>query len=139
MALAAGEVDSKFQSVFGSAEKLTDQLREWGDVAGVTETQGKNLAASFGNLAMAQGLSSKESQEMALKVATLAGDLASFQDQDPSEVFRDLNKALLTTEREGMKKYDIAISEAEVKTVAMRKATEDGRTEITAADRALAS
>jgi hypothetical protein len=54
-------------------------------------------------------------------------------------VFEDLNKALLTTEREGMKKYGIAISENEVKTLAAARATREGRDEVTEADRAFAS
>lgn len=139
MATAAAEVESKFQAVYGANERLTDSLREWGDVAGVTETQGKNLAATFGNLAQAQGISADRSADLALDVASLAGDMASFNDADPSQVFDDLNKALLTTEREGMKKYGIAITEAEVKTRAAEIAAADGRTEVTKADRAYAS
>jgi len=139
MASAAEEVDSKFQAVFGSAQDLNDALREWGDLAGVTETDAKNLAATFGNLAMAQGLSEDVTEALVKDVAALAGDMASFNDADPSQVFNDLNKALLTTEREGMKKYGIAITESEVKTRALAIATKDGRTEVTKADRALAS
>ena len=139
LAAAAEEVDSKFQSVFGTANELNDALREWGDMAGVTETQAKDLAATFGNLAQAQGFTNTESQKLAVEVAKLAGDMGSFNDVDPSTVFNDLNKALLTTEREGMKKYGVAITEAEVKTRALAIATADGRTEVTAQDRALAS
>lgn len=139
LAVAAEEVDSKFQAVYGTSEDLTAQLEEWGNMAGVTTTEGKELAATFGNLAQAQGISLDESKRLALEVASLAGDMASFNDQDPAMVFNDLNKALLTTEREGMKKYGIAITEAEVKTRAAAIATEDGRDEVTKADRAYAS
>lgn len=139
MAVAAEEVDSKFEAVYGSAENLNESLEQWGNMAGVTTTQAKNLAATFGNLAMAQGISADATEALAMDVATLAGDMASFNDEDPSVVFNDLNKALLTTEREGMKKYGIAINEAEVKTRAAAIAAEDGRDEITKADRAYAS
>lgn len=139
LAAAAEEVDSKFRSVFGAAKDLTQTLEEWGDVAGVTTTDAKDLAATFGNLAMAQGLSRDETEDLTVKVAQLAGDLASFNDVDPSTVFNDLNKALLTTEREGMKKYGIALTETEIKQKALEIATADGRSEVTKADRALAS
>jgi len=98
-----------------------------------------NLGASFGNLAIAQGMSKDETELLVGKVAELAGDLASFNDADPEAVFEDLNKALLTTEREGMKKYGIAISEVEVKQRALELATEDGRTEVSQADRVMAA
>lgn len=139
LASAADEVDSKFEAVFGSNEKLIDSLREWGDVAGVTESDAKDLAATFGNLAIAQGVGADEAADLSVEVATLAGDMASFNDSDPAQVFEDINKAMLTTEREGMKKYGIAVSEAEVKTRAMELAVADGRDEVTQADRAMAS
>jgi len=139
LAVAAEEVESKFDAVYGSAEDLRSQLEAWGDMAGVTTTQAMDLAATFGNLAQAQGITAENTQDLALDVAELAGDMASFNDKDPAEVFRDLNKALLTTEREGMKKYDIAITEAEVKTRAAAIAAAEGRDEVTKADRAYAS
>ena len=139
MAIAAEEVDSKFQAVYGTAEELTGALSAWADMAGITDTAARDMAGTFGNLAMAQGVSADDTEALVLQVATLAGDMASFNDSDPEQVFEDLNKALLTTEREGMKKYGIAISEAEVKTRALRIATADGRDEVTQADRAMAS
>ena len=139
LAVSAEEVDEKFRAVFGTTTDLTDSLREWGDLAGVTEQRGKDLAATFGNLAIAQGLSKDETENLTLLVAELAGDMASFNDQDPEQVFFDLNKALLTTEREGMKKYGIALTETEIKQRALDIAVADGRTEFTKGDKALAS
>jgi len=139
MAAAAEEVDSKFEAVFGTNQRLIQSLEDWASLAGITDSKAKDLAATFGNLAMAQGLSRDATEDLTVDVAELAGDLASFNNIEPDVVFNDLNKALLTTEREGMKKYGIAISEAEVKTRALAIATGDGRTEVTKADRALAS
>lgn len=139
LASAAAEVDSKFDSVFGTAEDLTAALEAWGDMAGVTTTEAKSMAATFGNLAQAQGLSDEATEDLVMKVATLAGDMASFNDADPAQVFKDLNAAVLTTEREGMKKYGIALTETEIKQEALRIATAEGRSEFTKADKALAS
>lgn len=139
MAIAADEVDSKFEAVYGTAEEFTAALKDWSDMAGITDTAAKDMAATFGNLAIAQGVSADDTEELALAVAGLAGDMASFNDVDPATVFEDLNKALLTTEREGMKKYGIAVTEAEVKSRAMAIAVADGRSEVTQADRAMAS
>ena len=139
LATAAEEVESKFQAVFGASEQLRQSLEEWGDVAGVTETKGMDLAATLGNLAMAQGISREATEELTLDVAQLAGDLASFNDQDPAQVFQNLTKAITTTERESLKPLGIAITEAEVKQRALARAIADGRTEATKADRAFAS
>lgn len=139
LAAAADEVDSKFDAVFGTSTRMNQALIDWGDIAGVTEADAKNLAATFGNLAQAQGVSATDTEELTLLVAELAGDMASFNDADPALVFNDLNKALLTTEREGMKKYGIALTETEIKQEALRIAAEDGRDSFTKADKALAS
>ena len=139
LAASAVEVESKFKAVYGAAEDLRTKLREWGDQAGVTEQDALNLGASFGNLAIAQGMSKDETELLVGKVAELAGDLASFNDADPEAVFEDLNKALLTTEREGLKKYGLAISENEVKHRAMELAIADGRSEVAQADRVMAA
>ncbi len=139
LAIAADEVDSRFQTVFGSAKTFREELETWGNMAGVTVTAAEDLASSFGNLAQTQGISKDASAEFALKVAELAGDLASFKDLDPERVFLALNKGLLTTEKEGLKAFDLAISAAEVDTRALIIATKDGRTEITKADKAYAS
>jgi hypothetical protein len=139
LAVTAEEIDSKFEAVYGSAEDFRESISAWADQAGVTDSRAKDLVATFGNLAMAQGISKGETEEFAQKVATLAGDMGSFNDADPEQVFEDLNKALLTTEREGLKKYGIAVSENEVKQRALELAIADGRGEVTQADRALAS
>lgn len=139
LAAAAEEVDSKFEAVFGTADELEAKLSELGDTAGITDADIKGLSATFGNLAQAQGITGEATQELTLDVAELAGDLASFNDADPAQVFGNLTKAILTTEREGLKPLGIAVSEAEVKTRALAIATADNRTEVTKADRALAS
>lgn len=139
LAASAAEVDSKFQAVYGSAGDLETRLEEWGDKAGVTESKAKDLAGTMGNLALAQGLSRDATIELVSKTADLAGDLASFNDANPEEVFFDLNKAILTTEREGMKKYGISLNENEIKQRALELALADGRSEFSKADKALAT
>jgi hypothetical protein len=139
LAVAANEVDARFQAVFGSAIEFRDALESWGDMAGVTKTRAEDLASSFGNLAQTQGLTAEASADFALKTAKLAGDIASFKDLDPELVFEALNKGLLTTEKEGLKAFDLAITAAEVDTRALIIATKDNRTEISKADKAYAS
>ncbi len=139
MAVAAEEVDSKFDAVFGSAEKFNDELSALGDMGGVTDTKMRDLAATFGNLASSSGMPDEAVKDLTISVATLALDMASFNDADPAEVFRTLNTATLTAERDGLKKFGISVSENEVKQRALTLAVADGRDEITKADRALAS
>ncbi len=139
MGIAAEEVESKFQAVFGSADDLRSELTSLGDMAGITETDMNDLAATFGNLAQSVGLPDEEVETLTVDIATLAADMASFNDSDPAEVFRTLNTAVLTAERDGLKKYGISVSENEVKTRALEIAVKAGRTEFDKADKALAS
>jgi len=139
MAVAADEVDSKFQAVFGSAHNFTEALSAWADMAGVTDTASRDLAATFGNLAQSVGITADDTEALTLDVATLAGDMASFNDADPAAVFNTLNTAILTAERDGLKKFGISVSQAEVEMKALEKATAEGRSEVTKADQAWAS
>jgi len=139
MAVAADEIDSKFQAVFGSAHNFTEALSAWADMAGITDTASRDLAATFGNLAQSVGITAADTEDLTLDVATLAGDMASFNDADPAAVFDTLNTAILTAERDGLKKFGISVSQAEVKTEAMSIAVADGRVEVTKADEAWAS
>ena len=78
LAISAEEVESKFNAVFGSAEELRTTLSELGDVAGITDQDIFELAATFGNLAIAQGITKDDTEALTVKVAELAADLASF-------------------------------------------------------------
>lgn len=138
-AVAAEEAASKFDAVFGSSEAAAGAVAEFADKAGVATHRTQDLFATLGNLTEAQGFSKDASIEFADKVSDLAGDLASFNNQDPEEVFRKLSLAMVTTERESLKPLGIAISENEVKQRALNLAMEDGRDEASKADRALAS
>jgi len=139
LAVAAEEVDSKFQAVFGSARNFTTSMSEWADMAGVTDTKARDLAATFGNLAMSQGISKQATMDLTEDVATLAGDMASFNDADPAAVFDTLTTAINTAERDGLKKFGIAVSQAEVEQRALTIAIAAGRDEITQADKSLAA
>lgn len=139
LAIAADEAASKFDAVFGSGNAARDAMAQFADKAGVATAKSQDLFATLGNLTTAQGFTRDASIDFADKVGDLAGDLASFNDADPAEVFRELGFAMTTTERESLKKYGIAISEVEVKTRAAALATAAGREEVTKADRALAT
>jgi len=139
LAVAAEEVDSKFQAVFGSARNFTTAISEWADMAGVTDQKARDLAATFGNLSMSQGVSKEATMELTEDVATLAGDMASFNDADPAAVFDTLTTAINTAERDGLKKFGIAVSQAEVEQRALTIAVAAGRDEVTQADESLAA
>ena len=138
-AAAADEAASKFDAVFEGSVAAAASVETFGEMAGVAKAEANDLFGTLGNLAQAMGFSVEESAALADEVSILAGDMASFNDADPAEVFDDINKAALTTEREGLKKYGISVAEAEVKTRAMALAVADGRDEITKQDRATAS
>lgn len=138
-AVAADEMESKFRAVFRGSEDAAASVARFGDMSGVADAQAKDLFATTGNLALAMGFSDDAAVALTDEIAILAGDIASFNDADPAQVFEDLNQAALTTEREGMKKYGISLGENEIKQRALELAQKDGRVEFDKTDKALAS
>jgi methyl-accepting chemotaxis protein len=114
-------------------------MEVWAEKAAVADAAAQDLWGTTGNLAQAMGFTEDASFDLTGEIGNLAADLASFNDKDPAAVFSNLTKAVLTTEREGMKPLGIAISEAEVKTRALAIAQGAGRDVASKADRAMAS
>lgn len=138
-ATSAEEAESKFQTVFATVSEAAAAMDAWADKAGVADAAAMDLFATTGNMAQAMGFTEEASFGLTQEIATLAADLASFNDQDPATVFRNLQTAVLSTEREAIKPLVGAIAEAEVKTRALAIANEDGRDAASKQDRAIAS
>lgn len=137
--LAAGEAAAKFDTVFESVNNAAEAVDEWSTKAGVADAAANDLWGTAGNLAQAMGFTEEASLALTEEIANLSADLSSFNDTDPAETFRNLQKAVLTTEREGVKPLGLAITELEVKSRSLAIAQGDGRDAATKQDRALAS
>ena len=113
------ETVSKVGVVFGDA---ADQVIAFGKKAatalGMSQNDALTAAGTYGNLFRAMGLGNDVSAEMSTNLVQLAGDLASFNNMDPTEVMDKL-RAGLTGESEPLKSLGININETVIKAKAM--------------------
>lgn len=113
------ETQSKVGVVFGSSAQ---DVLAWGKASavgmGMSENAAESAAATYGNLFVSMGLGPKKSADMSTALVKLAGDLASFNNLDPSEVLEKL-RAGLTGESEPLKTLGININDQILKQKAL--------------------
>jgi hypothetical protein len=113
------ETTSKVGVVFGDA---ADEVLRFGETSAQAIGLSKNAAlgatATFGNLFVSMGLGTEKAADMSTELVTLAGDLASFNNIDPSEA-ADKLRAGLTGESEPLKSLGININETIIKAKAL--------------------
>ncbi|HKV68028.1 MAG TPA: hypothetical protein VJN72_08050, partial [Gaiellales bacterium] len=74
----------------------------------------------YGNMFSTIGLGAGDTAKMSKQMVQLAGDMASFHDQDPTEMLDKLRSGL-SGEAEPLRRFGVLISEAAVKAEAYRK------------------
>ena len=115
-ASAAQEAAGAFGTTFGgAAEKLNSQLKENANLFGLTTAEAQQLISVFGSVAQGIGFTQEESADLSSELFDLAGDIASFNNitAGAAPVLQAFRSALVG-EREALKTYGIAITEAEV-------------------------
>ena len=113
----ANEARSAFETTFGeSVPKLSGFVDEFANKAGLAAHELEGLLTQSGAIMQGIEFTGEASADLSVKLATLAGDVASFSNvQGGAEpVMQAFTKALLG-ERESLKTYGIAIMEADVK------------------------
>lgn len=132
------EVVSKSGVVFGSA---ADDALAFGEGAaeafGMSKTAAMDAAAGFGLFFTGAGESQEAAQDMSEKVVQLAGDLASFNNLDPTDALAKL-KAGLAGEAEPLRSVGVFLTEAKVKAKAMEMGLGDAHGELTEGEKILA-
>lgn len=133
------ETTSKVNVVFGKAK---DSVLSFGQTAadslGMSENAALSAAATYGNLFRSMGMAEEKSAEMSINLVKLAGDLASFNNLDPTEVFEKL-RAGLTGEAEPLKSLGVNINETVIKLRAMELGLSDGKGVLDAVTKATAA
>jgi len=106
------ETMSKFNTVFGDT---ATEVKKWGDnLAQQIGRSEKQIAEFLGNnqdLFVPMGFDAESAEEISKTLTTLAFDLASFNNKQDAEGFRDLQSAFVGT-GETMVKYGVVINEA---------------------------
>lgn len=156
---AAEETESKFNTVFGAISAQVDAFgRGFFNVAGMTQTEGRGMVATFGALAQGMGITGQAgaeyfqrlteidpafrrvgeaSADTSIAVVRLAADLASFNNADISEVLENLQSGL-TGEVEPLRKYGIELDAVAVSALALETTGKRNAKELTNTDKILA-
>lgn len=112
---------SKAGVVFGSGQAA---LLKWADTSasafGQSKQQAIEAASTFGNFFEAMGVAQPKAQTMSQTMIQLAGDLASFNNADPSEVL-DALRSGLSGEVEPLRKFGVDLSDATLKQEALKE------------------
>lgn len=105
---------NKVNVVFGPAGK---GVVAWSETTaksfGISKREALDAAGTFGNLFRAMGVGTKQAAATSTQMTELAGDLASFNNADPSEVLEAMRSGLLG-EAEPMRRYGVQLSETRV-------------------------
>ena len=134
-ASALNEQMSASQQVFGKhAKGIQDWAKTGAQSFGMSQREALGAANAFGNMAQAAGLTTGESAAMSKSMVQLAGDMASFHDQDPTEMLRTLQSGL-AGEAEPLRKFGVLLSEAAVKQKAYQMGLAKTGSELTEAQK----
>lgn len=140
-AIDAGEAAAAFETTFGPAVgDATAFVEEFAHMAGFTTGELQQMLAVTGNVVQGIGATEAESADLAETMARLAGDVASFSNAEggAAAVMQALQSAI-NGEREALKTYGLAVSEAEVQTAALSATGKTHADQLTRLDKAYAT
>jgi len=141
LASDAMEAEAAFQATFGDAiPEFGTFIEDFSKKAGLAEFELQDLLKTTGMVLQGIDMSAEASVGFSQNLATLAGDVAAFNNVQggTQPVLEAMTKALLG-ERESLKTYGIAISEAEVQTQAFAMTGKTAASELTKQEKAQAT
>ena len=141
LASDAMEAEAAFQATFGDAiPQFGTFIEDFSKKAGLAEFELQDLLKTTGMVLQGIDMSAEASVGFSQNLATLAGDVAAFNNVQggTQPVLEAMTKALLG-ERESLKTYGIAISEAEVQTQAFAMTGKTAASELTKQEKAQAT
>lgn len=111
---------NKTVQVFGQASSSVIDFAEHADRSlGMSESAALEATSTFGNLFTSMGMGRKPAAEMSMGLVKLAGDLASFNNLNPQEVFEKLRSGIVG-EVEPLRSLGINLSQAVVQQKALQ-------------------
>lgn len=141
LATDAGEAQSMFEVTFADAlPKASAFVEEFAHKAGFAEHELQQLLGTSGAVLQGIEFNGEASADLSMKLATLAGDVASFSNaQGGAKAVLDAMTKSLLGENESLKTYGIAISQAEVQTKAFEMTGKTQASQLTKQEKALAT
>lgn len=111
---------NKTTATFGKSAKLMPGYgKSVADALGMSRQQALDAAAGIGSMLIPMGVSQEEAAKMSSRMTTLAADLGSFHNADPTEML-DRLRAGLSGESEPLKRFGIVLNETRVAQEAVR-------------------
>lgn len=130
---------NKNRVLFGD---MSGQIEQFANTSaagfGISKNAALEATGIFGNLFRAMEIGQKPAADMSTKLVGLAGDLASFNNADPSEVLEAL-RAGLVGETEPLRRYGVNISAAAIAQKALSMGIADSTANLTPAQKAQAT
>ena len=140
-AVSAEEAGAAFDTTFGTAaERATVFLEGFANKAGLTVGEAQQLQATLGAVAQGIGFTQEASADLSIELTKIAADVASFSNISAgAEPVLQAFRSALVGEREALKTYGIAITEAEVQTKAFEQTGKDNADALNRQEKALAT
>jgi hypothetical protein len=111
---------SKSAVVFGAGQAAVLKFASTAATSlGISRQEAIETTATFGNFFEAMRIAPAVAQKMSIRMVQLASDLASFNNQDPTEVLESLRSGL-AGEVEPLRKFGIDLNDAALKAEAAR-------------------
>lgn len=132
-----GEAINKTNVIF---DQGADNVQEFADGAaeiGQSTVQALDAASRFGTFGKAAGLAGDDLAGFSTDLASLASDIASFNNVDPAEAIEVLGSAL-AGETEPIRRFGVLLSEAEVKNQAYKAGIAESGAKLTEQQKVLA-
>ncbi len=134
----AGEMQSKFKTVFGDLSKEAENwANTYADAIGRSKYEIQEAIANQADLYTGMGMTSKEALELSKNATSLAYDLASFNNVSDSRAVEAMTKAMMG-ETESMKMLGVNLSETIMEQSEFVKSTGKSWKEMTLAEKAQA-
>ncbi len=129
---------SKSEVVFGSASRAVEEFgTNAADSIGLSKQAAIEAAATLGNLFTGIGQTKTAAAGMSTAMVQLAGDLASFNNIDPTDALEKLRSGL-SGESEPLRSVGVFLTEAKVKAKAMQMGLGDAHHELSEGQKVLA-
>lgn len=110
---------AKSEVVFGRASADVIAFSETtADGLGISQRAALEASGTFGNMLVPMGLARGEAARMSVRMTTLAGDMASFNNASPEDTLLAIRSAL-AGEIEPLRRYGVALTQARIQNEAL--------------------
>lgn len=129
------EVQNVVDTAFGESANIVNNwsknvIKQYG----MSETAAKRTASTFMAMSNGMGIANKAGTTMAVTLAGLSADLASFWNTSQDEAFTAL-KSVYTGETETLKKYGVVMTDVNLKNFAMAQGIKKSYSEMSQAEK----